>query len=374
MTDERATATVPRLIELDALRGFALGGILLVNIELMSNPAGFADGPVITLLQALFHNKFYVLFSFLFGYSLTMQFRSAERAGVSARARTVRRCLALMAIGLAHAIFFFTGDVLFGYGAVGLTLLALSRIRPRTALWLAGVMYGIGAVGIALVGILGGEQTGDPDETARTLGIVRAGWGTAAEWRWELFVDRLPFFLLFGLFNVLPLFLIGFAAGKVRLSENPDRYLPVLPRIQAIGFTVGLPISALAAITHWLPLRTLTPLADPLLAAAYAATLLRIIRRRPEVAEVFAPAGKIAATTYITQSLVTAFLFTGYGFALAGRLGDWTVMAIAVAIYAAQLAAARLWTRHYRYGPIEWVLRAVTYGPKQLRAAGTVAP
>ncbi|MFE3255592.1 DUF418 domain-containing protein [Nocardia sp. NPDC059229] len=374
MTDERAIAAVPRLRELDALRGFALGGILLVNIEIMSDPSGFAAGAPMTLSQALFHNKFYVLFSFLFGYSLTMQFRSAQRAGVSGRTRTVRRCLALMAIGLVHVVFFFTGDVLFGYGAIGLVLLVVCRLRPRVALWVAGVLYAIGALAIAVMSAAG-HDTVDPAEHERQLDSVRAGWGRAAVWRWELFADRLPTFLLFGLLNVLPLFLIGLAAGKARLLESPDRYLPFLPRLQWISFGVGLPISALSAITQWMPLAGPTVLAGPLLAAAYAATLLRIIHSHPGTADLFAPAGKLAATVYITQSVITALIFTGYGFALAGHLSDWTVLAIAVAIYITQLALSRRWIRHHGYGPIEFLLRAITYGPRRLRPSpSTVEP
>lgn len=368
MVDGRTTAAVPRLRELDALRGFALGGILLVNIEIMSDPTGFAAGTARTLSEALFHNKFYVLFAFLFGYSLTMQFRSAARVHASGRNRTVRRCLALMAIGVVDAVFFFTGDVLFGYGVLGLALLALSRFRARVLLWIGAVGYGLGAVAIAVMTILAESGDGvDPVEHERLLDIVRAGWGRAAAWRWELFVDRLPTFLLFGLFNVLPLLLAGFAAGQARLLEFPERYLPLLPRVQWIGFGVGLPIAALSAMTHWLPLAGPTVIADPLLAAAYAATLLRIIHSHPAITEIFEPAGKIAATVYLGQSLLTALIFTGYGLALAGRLSAWTILCLALLIYLAQLTASRLWIRHHRYGPIEFLLRTATYGPAQVR-------
>ncbi|MFB7723555.1 DUF418 domain-containing protein [Nocardia sp. NPDC056100] len=356
---------VPRLIELDALRGFALGGILLVNITVMSDPGGFGDGSAITVLEAFFHNKFYVLFSFLFGYSLTMQFRSAARAGVSARARTVRRCLALMVIGALHAVFFFTGDVLFGYGAIGLVLLLLSGLRPRRALQVAGAIFAVCVIVMTVLGLLasGGSSETDAAEHDRLLGIMRAGWGAAARLRWEEFSGNLPLFVVYGLINILPLFLVGLAAGKARVLEEPDRYLPYLPRIQWIGFGVGLPVSIVAALTHWPPLAGPVTVADPLLSAAYAATLLRILHARPRVADIFAPAGKIAATTYISQSIITSIIFTGYGLALAGKLSDWTVLAIAVAIYLTQLAAARIWVRHHRYGPLEWLLRKATYGP-----------
>ncbi|CAM3823027.1 DUF418 domain-containing protein [Tsukamurella ocularis] len=135
------TPTGNRIAPLDALRGFALGGIFVVNVGLMADPDGFAPGVVRDLVDVVFHHKFYVLFSFLFGYSLTLQFRSAERDGASARARTARRLAALAVIGALHAVLLFTGDVLFGYGVIGIALLALSRMRPRSAVRLAAALY-----------------------------------------------------------------------------------------------------------------------------------------------------------------------------------------------------------------------------------------
>ncbi|WP_051178696.1 DUF418 domain-containing protein [Nocardia concava] len=373
MVDEQAP--VPRLVELDVLRGFALGGILLVNIIVMSGPWSFPDGALLSTLEALFHNKFYILFSFLFGYSLTMQFRAADRAGVSRRARTVRRCLALMALGAVHAVFFFIGDVLFGYGAIGLILLLLSGLRPRTAVWTAAGLLGFAAVAMTVMSLLTNPQgrSTDTSEHMRDLEAMRAGWGEAAAWRWEQFSGNLPQYLVFGVVAVLPLFLLGLAAGKLRLLEDPTRYLGWLPRVQLIGFGVGAPVSILGALFHWPLLAGPSLLTAPLLSAAYAATLLRLLHTRPRVAEIFAPAGKIAATTYISQSVITSLIFTGYGFALAGHLNAWTIVTIALAIYTTQLYLARIYVQRHRYGPIEWLLRAATYGPNQFRRTPTTA-
>ncbi|MUM36233.1 DUF418 domain-containing protein, partial [Mycolicibacterium sp. CBMA 361] len=100
------------------------------------------------------------------------------------------------------------------------------------------------------------------------------------------------------------------------------------------------------------------------LAAAYAATILRLAQHRPRLAQTLGTAGKFAATIYISQSVITSVIFTGSGFALVGKLPDWLVLVIAAAIYGAQLVGSRIWARHHRYGPIEWVLRRATYGPR----------
>ncbi|MGC5026765.1 DUF418 domain-containing protein [Tsukamurella sp. DT100] len=166
----------------------------------------------------------------------------------------------------------------------------------------------------------------------------------------------------FGILNVLPLFLVGLAAGKVRLFEDPARYLQHLPRVQAIGFGLGLPLSILPVLLHIPHTEALGYVSGPLLAAAYAATFLRIIHARPVVSEVFAPAGRISATVYLSQSLIAALAFTGYGFAQAGRWSDGAVLAFAAAVFVLQLVVARWYTRRFRYGPVEWALRVATYG------------
>ncbi|MFG1783425.1 DUF418 domain-containing protein [Rhodococcus oryzae] len=368
MTTQTGAPAVSRIEALDVLRGFALGGILMVNITVMSTPGGFADGPAQSLIAAIFHNKFYVIFSFLFGYSLTMQIRSAKRAGASPRARTVRRCLALMAIGLMHYVFFFSGDILFCYGVMGLILLSLSSLRPRTALIAAAVPFSISVIAITVLGMIksaaatGSAEDAETVETARELAAMQSGWLDAAHFRWEDFTDNIGGFLLLSLLGVLPLFLVGLAAGKVRLLERPERYRPLLRPIQWIGFGVAAPISVLSAVTEMPILTGSNLLASPVLAAAYGATVLRVMDRHPSITRVLAPAGKLAATNYIGQSVVTAIIFTGYGFALFGRLSDWAVLGIAASVYAIQLAVSAWWVRRHRYGPVEWVLRMATYG------------
>ncbi|MFL0295082.1 DUF418 domain-containing protein [Mycobacterium sp. SMC-18] len=368
MTSQPLVAAVPRIAALDILRGFALGGILVVNITVMANPHGLAAGPIHTLLTAFVADKFYLLFSFLFGYSLTLQFRSAERDGADGRLRTLRRCIALMAIGLLHVAFFFSDDVLFGYGLLGLILLMLNRIRPKTALCCAVALYTTFVIAVTVVGVHTPDTAIDDDGAVAAL---RAGWLTAASYRWETFFERFDLFLVFGFLNVLPLFLVGFAAGKARLLETPDRYQALLPKLQWFGFGIAAPFTLLMAILGNPAPAGLAALLDLPLAAAYAATILRLAQRRPQLAQTLGTAGRFAATNYIGQSIIASVIFTGYGFALVGKLPDWSVLLIASAIYGMQLGGSRLWARHHRYGPIEWLLRRATYGPRPMWPART---
>ncbi|MBB5965135.1 DUF418 domain-containing protein [Planomonospora venezuelensis] len=370
---------VPRIAALDVLRGFALGGILMVNVSAMANLLGGDGHPADDLVGLLFAGKFYVLFSFLFGYSFTMQLRSAERDGAGARARTVRRCLALIVLGALHAVFLWLGDILLLYGITGLILLLMRAIRPRTALIVAGtLMILVTLLSLATSTLEAGDPTGglfDPANQERMRAEFRSGWLEAAGVRWELYSAIGVLLVVFQLPTVLAMFLVGLAAGRTRLLEDPERYLPFLPRIQLIGYGVGGAVTLAVSASRWADrgaapfLEPLSELASPLLSAAYAATVLRLMHRYPAVPAALAPAGRIAASNYIGQSVATSILFTVAGL----ELSPWAVLGVAAVVYALQLPLSAWWTRRHRYGPVEWVLRAVTYGPRRARPAGGAA-
>jgi uncharacterized protein len=164
----------------------------------------------------------------------------------------------------------------------------------------------------------------------------------------------------------LAMFLFGLAAGKSRLLEEPERWWHLLPRIQWLGFGLGVPGGILLALTAEEPgAMELVGLAvsnvtSLLLAAAYVATLLRVIRRFPAVGRTLAPAGRVAASNYVGQSVLACLVFTGYGLALAGKLSPIAVMGVALVIYTVLLWLSARWLRTHRYGPVEYVLRRLT--------------
>lgn len=369
-----------RLTDLDALRGFALLGILVVNLGYLASPHHFrgaadpmAASPLSHAVQWLvaagFETKFYLLFSFLFGYSCTLQFRPGFAPAF------LRRLAGLFVLGVLHAVLLFPGDILTTYAVLGLVLLALRRIAPRPALALAVVVTLLFAAAYAGLGALltGGFEASDPMAAAdaeRTLRDLRGGAGSVI----AAHLDQLPLAgaaVLLGLApTALAAMLAGLAAGNRRLLADPDRLLRAAGRAQAIGFPIGAagavvyatasvyyPDTAFEAFAFAADIVT-----APLLAAAYAATLLRALHapwgRR--LAALLAPAGRMSLSNYLGQSVAAVLLFTGVGLGLAGRLTPLAVLATAVAIYAAQLLLSRRWLARFRYGPVEWVLRAWT--------------
>ncbi|MGA4838040.1 DUF418 domain-containing protein [Streptomyces sp. G45] len=377
-----------RLAAVDALRGFALFGILMVNITYLASAyhgsgvedPGFdgpLDGAVRAVLAVFFEAKFFLLFSFLFGYSFTLQLESAERRGARFAPRFLRRLAGLFALGVLHAVLLFPGDILTTYAVLGLVLLAVHRVRPRTAVRAAVALLALTAAAYALLALAswsaggaGLDSGAAAADAARATEQLRGGAASVIRAHLEELPDVVFLLVFFQAPAALAAFLLGLAAGRHRALGDLSRHRHTLRYLQAVGFTVGLcggVVYAHASLAHpggayqvfALGLDVVTA---PLLAAAYAATVLRLAtgrRARPVIAAL-APAGRMTLTNYLTQSAVCALLFTGYGAALVGRVSPLGVALVAVALFAAQAAASRWWLGRHRYGPVEWLLRAWT--------------
>lgn len=382
-TRSPAAASGRRIAEVDILRGFALFGILITNVIVATTlwsavgteekPVSLFDGTVDHLVRAtvdaLFTGRFYLLFAFLFGYSFTLQIAAAERAGAAPARRLLRRCAALMAIGLVHVYLLWIGDILTLYAFLCLHLILLRKLRPRTAVITAVVLYAVWSVWSFAPGetsILGLGQFLDlPKLSADYTGSFASTFAAQTA--------IAPLFLLLIWFAQgvpsLAMFLLGMAAGKRNLFEDPETQRRWSTRAMVIGFGVGLPISALtfADIMNWWNapalIHGLQYLVGPAMTFAYVAVVVRLAQsaRTGRFAALLAPAGRMAASNYIGQSIVLMVVYTGYGFALADKVPPLGVVAIALVTFAAQLAISAWWLRGHPYGPVEWVLRAATY-------------
>ncbi|MFC9131056.1 DUF418 domain-containing protein [Streptomyces sp. NPDC057099] len=386
-----------RLPAVDALRGFALLGILVVNSAQMMDPyltegirrpdAPVWDQAAVRLVTALATTKFYLLFSFLFGYSFTLQQAAAERDGGNPTARFLRRSLGLVLLGLAHAILLYSGDILLTYGLLGLILLRARRIGPATAVKAAAWIYGVYVVILTALGALAtrvdDEEPPSHQPIAQSVAAYRGSPGTVVQEN----LDRLPEALLGSLLmapGVLGAFLLGLAAGKRRLLAAGGADRARLLRITAVGLSVGVPGALFFASAADGPLDArwqllgigVGMLTAPALSAAYACLLLLLLRSSwgHRVRRLFVPAGRLALTNYLGQSLIMMFVATAYGLSLYGQVGPAAVLLLAGAVYALQLALSTVWTRRHRHGPAEWLLRAITLAGRPGRAGAPRAP
>ena len=376
-SDNARTSGDARINVVDALRGTALLLILLVNVaffasgfafHLVDDPAhGALDRLVAGAVELLFAMKAYLLFSFLFGYSFTLQLDSAARRGAAFGQSYLRRLSGLFLLGALHAVLLFHGDILTTYALLGLVLLAVRRIEPRTALLAAAAIVGVVAFVMGLAAVSGAALV--PDEAAalaagaRSTEALRGGFG-------DVVLEHLRSLpaMLGGLAVQAPLafagFLVGLAAGKHRMLAAVHSHQDLLRRCEQVGYPIGLAGATLFAVgggTANLTGLMVSIVTAPFLAAAYAATLLRLFTRRPRVADALAPAGRMALTNYLGQSLVCLLVFTGVGLGLVGRTSPAQTLLIALAIFVLQVAASWWWMRRFRYGPAEWALRAWTH-------------
>lgn len=383
-----------RLPELDILRGFALLGILVVNALMMAGPYySFGGGPDSTLLDrtvawlvsALVATKFYVLFSFLFGYSFVLQERSAHRTGVPFAPRHLRRILGLLALGVLHAVLLYPGDILTAYACLALPLYAMRGLAPRTAMRVAAGLITVLSVLLLAHGLLNVAYSAPftVDQYAPyTADLVTAYRGdplSVLSAHLRQLLSDIGANVIYAP-DFFAAFLAGLAAAKVRLVERRGQDREWLRRTLLRCLPVGLAGGVVTACCGKWPLDTrwfdvgyaAAVLTGPALTASYVCGLLLLLghRNTRRAATWLAASGRMALTHYLTQSLVLAFVFTGYGLGLYDRVGTATVVAGCFLLYGVQLALGTWLMARRRYGPAELLLRTVIgSSPEQIPRA-----
>ena len=381
-----ASPTTPsRQWGLDALRGLALGGILVVNIQWFSSayqwrglpePSFVGDWDVACrwLISLFFEGKFYPLFSFLFGYSLVLQLGVNATPVAVSKAR--RRQWALLALGLLHGTLLFPGDVLLTYGVLGAVLLrwrdwpVTRRIKVAIGLWLMlTVVYGAIAVAVSAMGELAAAPSAKEFEQALAqahtaqLALSEGGWRMHQQ-RVVDWVDALPNLLLLQFPSTLMWMLLGSAvalSGGLRASLGawPLRRGLLLGSLGVLGaWLYARGMVATDGLTQLIGVWALVAL-GPALSGAYIWLMARAEQQpqAPAFLRPLAQAGRMSLTLYLSQSLICALLFTGYGLGWVGQLTLAQTLGAAGLVYGLQLAGARWWLARHPTGPLEALMQ-----------------
>ncbi|MBG6179199.1 DUF418 domain-containing protein [Arthrobacter sp. CAN_A1] len=380
-------AIVERVRELDGLRAFALFGILAVNVWYFADPWTLSgelspdhrstwDTAVRFVATTLFEGKFYLLFSFLFGYSFVLQERAAQRMNVSPVPRTLRRLAGLAVLGLAHGLLLYYGDILLTYAVLGLVLLGLRAISQRAAILTAtAITVGMASLLIVVGGIVAAVNL-PPDDGAvppPDVAAITSGPGAALAANIEGYLIALPSVLFFQGPLALAMFLLGFAAARSGLLERPVSS-GTLRRTAALCLPIGLLAAGGQSYLLYYADRDrfsllttgITTLTAPLATAGYVCVLLLLFRSAagPALLNMLAPAGRMALTNYVGQSLVLALVFTGFGLGLTNVLAPALVLLLVVVVCGGQLILSRLWLTRFTVGPLEALLRRLTYSSR----------
>ena len=374
------SASVAREALPDRLRGVALLGIVVVNAAYLGISAdGFTADSVdgvgnrlTALLVATFaQGKFYLLFSFLFGYSASFILRDQSAPN---RRRYLRRMGALFLFGLAHAVFFFVGDILITYAILGLLLLVVSRASDRALrTWTIASI----AVSVFFTLSLSALLAAFPEEGSGLEGLESAlatgSFAEAALARLEaLPTVLLSVFLLQGPM-AFAAFVLGLLASRRRLLADPASHLDLWRKLSRWGWGIGLPLQAIAAGKQigsiaagnsyslagaaGLALGFITA---PVLAAGYLGSIALLLARRPTALAFLAPAGRMSLTVYIGESALLSIVFSAYGLGFFGQWGALAVVTTAIASWIVLSVVAWAWMRRFNKGPLEYVLALIT--------------
>ncbi len=390
-------APAERIATLDVLRGFALLGILLMNIEGFVGPLDAAmtgldpalrgaDRIADALVYILVQGKFYTLFSLLFGMGFAVMAQRAEIARRPFGGFFLRRSAGLLLIGLLHAVLLWSGDILVSYALLAFMLLAFREAPTRWLPGMALVVYLFAPALWLLVGAAAWAAQADPHGAAQwhrdmaeqaqhgaaALAQQREVFGhgsyaQATAQRARDLVESLSV-LLFNAPTIFGMFLLGAWCVRSGLAAQPQRFPRLLAVLRWGVLPLGLALMLLSfRLEPWMdPARldlrltcayALASVAGGLMALGYAAWL---VRAAPAL-QWLAPAGRMALSNYLLQSLVCTTLFYGYGFGYFEQLPRAWQIPFAVALFALQVALSHWWLQRFRFGPVEWLWRSASY-------------
>ncbi|MDI9546724.1 MAG: DUF418 domain-containing protein [Chloroflexota bacterium] len=401
------TSESERIEVLDVLRGFALFGILLVNMIAFGQVMMAAATLPLDYETALDHvagwgirwlaeGKFYSLFSLLFGMGFTLQMMRAEAKGRRFVPVYLRRSLVLLVIGVLHGILFWVGDILAIYAVLGVLLLLFRHMRPRNLLIWAVVILLLPSLFMIGANLLLEFARQDPAAAAQIDAMFAESYaataaeverasaiyatGSYAEITAQRAIELVEMWLttLFILPSIFAMFLVGACIGKSGILADLEGHRTLLVRLCIWGLGLGLPLNAVYATLieslvrtepSWpLVIAVITQaIGAPLLALGYMSGLALLWQRPAWRARLYrlAPLGRMALTNYLLQSLIATLIFYGYGLGLFGQVGIAAGVLITIAIYLVNYAVSHWWLGRYRFGPVEWLWRTLTYGRRQ---------
>ncbi|RKI40442.1 DUF418 domain-containing protein [Corallococcus sp. AB004] len=408
-----------RVHALDALRGFALLGVFISNSlnwfngrlflpkeQALALAASPLELTVNSLFALLIEQKFVTLFTLLFGLGFALQMTRAEGRGTSIVPVYRRRLLVLLGIGLVHMFAIWLGDILTTYALVGFLLLSFRQCSEKTVLvWAAlflfvvPTIFSIGqrVLPVMLDGAAATEraQKATKEEDAERRAAFLAGLSSDsvvtsqqanAAYGWASIPNpNRPVLLSI----ILGRFLLGLWAGRRGLLQDVERHRPLLRKLAAwglgVGSVIGLVVLALnltyrgvTSLPGWLVwMRIPKDVGILFLGVGFAAAFALLFQKERwrKVLGVFTPAGRMALTLYLMQSVLSIALYDGWGLGLVGRTPPSLTVVFSLILFAGQVAFSHWWLARFRFGPVEWLWRSLTYGRAQpMRLAPTAAP
>lgn len=373
-----------RLFELDALRGFSLFGIILMNILTFSLPYEQAFLPdiinkgidewILRIITLVVISSFYPIFTFLFGYGLAIMYTNSQSKGLRYYPFIYRRLVFLLILGLIHGVFIFSGDILFGYAYTGMLAVLFIKWHPRKLIKLAAILFSLKVIllvipfslltwftdpygvtnftGKSLDQLIQIRQSGDysaflsiniTDEVFRILDVITTS----------------------SYFEFLPYIVLGIAAQKINLIElvrkNKQKAIKIASILIIFGYLIKLPHSVDYGNNALINVSSMV--GGSIVAAGYILVFIVLcqMERVKQYLNVFQYTGKLSLSVYLSQSIIFTLIYMGFGLGLFNKLALYQSYLIVVVVYVIQLIVCYFYLKQFKQGPLEWLWRKVTY-------------
>ena len=398
LTTSHPISANDRLETLDVIRGVAVLGILIMNIQSFAmvqaayaNPMAYGDLTGINFwiyyLSHLFADqKFMTIFSMLFGAGIVLMATNIERRGEDAKNIHRRRMIILAAVGLLHSLLLWWGDILFTYAICGLIAYGGRHKTPKQLFIRAFVliaicsllMLGIGAA----ISTMSAEEMTDfmmlwapsPEEIQAETQNIQMGWIEQFPHRIALSLEMMEGIIIY-IFRVVGLMYLGMALFKCQFftKQISALFLGITGLIAfAFGLTMTVYGNALNFDNQWqidgmFTLSQFNYWASILMAYAYMCILNVLCRsaKGASVKKALANVGKMALTNYLSQTIICSVVFYGWGLGLFGELARAQQFMVVMAVWASLITFSWFWMSKFRFGPFEWLWRSLTYRQKQ---------
>ncbi|MCE5039617.1 DUF418 domain-containing protein [Mammaliicoccus sciuri] len=369
-----------RIFSIDALRGFSLLGILLMNILTFAypyqiiNPFEFfqhQDGAWFKISSLFIIASFYPIFAFLFGYGLSIMYQNSLDKGLNYYPMITRRLLFLLLLGIIHGVFIFYGDILSTYALLGLIAIIFVRLKPQFTLVALSIGIGIFVLLYLLPMILLKDVTQIESfvglqELERVNNILSsADYVSIIGFNLKYFGMNIANAILVGPFSILPIMLFGIYAHQINWFNKIKQHKNLYMVIGVVVLILGLAIKMIQIVLEGSVTSQLMSqmIGGPIVALSYIMFFV-ILCEDQTARKILTPLqsiGKLSLTTYISQSIICIIIFYGIGLNYYGKLPVLNIYIIGIVIYFVQLIVSYLYLMKFKQGPLEKLWRKVTY-------------
>lgn len=386
------TAQKSRINEIDAIRAFALFGILMMNIMTFAGSYMDLSGEVVSeryigtwnerslwFINSFVTSSFFTMFSFLFGLGFYLFITRAEQKVDNANLLFVRRLVILLIIGVLHGVFIWYGDILTLYAITGFWLLLFVRAKPIVNLIVPIIIFTLGTIIVLAVAVLMNglddliqSNAASSDEVPEILNLnlndimLNGSYMDLVGYNTTLFLMGLVSIIIM-MPIVLAMFLLGLYVGQKNLHNTFGAHIKKIIMFGVIALVIGIPIKLYTGygltyhsnvIEDILSGLSYT-IGGPLVAMGYLALFLALLHYVPSLVNILQPVGQMALTNYLLQSIFMVSFFKLSG--LFDQVDAVYFVPISIIFFTIQVIYSHIWMKYFSYGPLEWMWRMLTY-------------